>query len=270
MTNKAQLGDFLKEVANWDWLQFMEAEKDPSYSTSDSIIFSLIRACSIEKMDAIKIALNRIDGKLKTPVQIEYPKLFYIYPNATAVEGDEHVVKNDNGLLTIPAGDAEQKMYSEVVEGEVIPPEDFEFHDDEDMTMNDLPSLSLRQTLTKMSEAPRYVPNDIIEASEAVEQNRRGQAVPLPDHIPAVKSVIAAHLLRMAQRKNIDAFYEVFDQIDGKLVETIQLLGDDMQIPIYSLIAPAGAYRNADGVLQLEATQAQEVWTRKLKELGKQ
>jgi hypothetical protein len=121
-----------------------------------------------------------------------------------------------------------------------------------------------------MSEAPRYVPNDIIEASEAVEQNRRGQAVPLPDHIPAVKSVIAAHLLRMAQRKNIDAFYEVFDQIDGKLVETIQLLGDDMQIPIYSLIAPAGAYRNADGVLQLEATQAQEVWTRKLKELGKQ
>jgi hypothetical protein len=269
MTNKAQLGDFLKEVANWDWLQFLEAEKSPAYSTSDSIIFSLIRACSIEKMDAIKIALNRIDGKLKTPVQIEYPKLFYIYPNATSIEGGEFPLEYPL-LEQNNDSEVEQKMYSEVVEGEVIPPEDFEFHDDEDMTMNDLPSLSLRQTLTKMSEAPQYVPNDIIEASEAVEQNRRGQAVPLPDHIPAVKSVIAAHLLRMAQRKNIDAFYEVFDQIDGKLVETIQLLGDDMQIPIYSLVAPAGAYRNADGVLQLEATQAQEVWTRKLKELGKQ
>jgi hypothetical protein len=85
-----------------------------------------------------------------------------------------------------------------------------------------------------------------------------------PEEIPMVKSVVAAHLLHLAQQRNVDALNEVFDQIDGKLVETIQILGEDIFITTYSLTAPDGAYLNKDGVLQLEATQAQNMWAEKL------
>ena len=265
MADKEKLGAFLKEVSNWDWLEFVKAEHDETYSTNDSIIFAIVRACAMEKMDAIKIALNRIDGKLVTPVNVIFPKIFYTYPKATMIEGSEQIISS-----VLPAKITDETPdytppKSEAVEGEIIEPENpGEWVNEDDYA--DLPSLSLRQTLVKMSDTPRHVPVEIIEASEMVEQNQRGQAVALPPHVPAVKSVIAAHLLKMAQRRDINAFYEVFDQIDGKLVETIQLLGADVHIPMYSLTAPAGAYRNENGVLQIEATQAQELWTRKLKE----
>jgi hypothetical protein len=39
---------------------------------------------------------------------------------------------------------------------------------------------------------------------------------------------VAAHLLILAQKRNIDALTEVFDQIDGKLAEVLQILGEDI------------------------------------------
>jgi hypothetical protein len=68
----------------------------------------------------------------------------------------------------------------------------------------------------------------------------------------------------MASKRNVDAINEVFDAIDGKLVETIQVLGDDLYIVNYSTIAPPEAVPNADGVLQMEATAAQNIWAHKL------
>jgi hypothetical protein len=270
MVAKQSLGDFLKEVSNYSWDKFVEAEHDPKYSTRESIIFSLVRACVMEQIAAIKVSLDRIDGKLKTPVKVEYPKMFYIYPNATSVEGiDMGEPRGESSAIIIYSeeGTVEQKMYSEAIEGELLIPDNLDYIDEED---NDLATLSLRQTLERMVDAPRQIPDKIIEFEQQIEQHyrKRPAEVPLPPvgDRPAVKSVIAAHLLKMAQHRKIDALYEVFDQIDGKLVETIQIVGEDVLIPNYSLTAPAGAYLNEQGVLQLEATQAQELWTQKFME----
>ena len=128
----------------------------------------------------------------------------------------------------------------------------------------DLPSLGMRETLQEMADYPRELPEAIIELALQTEQALREQA-PWPEEIPMVKSVVAAHLLTLAQSRNLDAIGEVFDQIDGKLVETIQLLGDDIFITIYSNTAPPEAQLNENGILQLEAPESQNMWASKLK-----
>lgn len=253
MSKESKLGSFLKEVSNWNWEEFCRAEHDPSYTTNEAVIFALIRACAMEKMEAIKLALNRIDGKLKTPIQIEMPKVFYLFPNATLPEGEVAVQK------AVESGEKVEPTPGEI---EVI--RRYETRDEPlDEEENDLPSLSLRQTVAKMADAPREVPEFVMQFAELTQQYLNHQAE-RPDEIPLVKSVVAAHLLKMATSRNIDALTEVFDQIDGKLVETIQILGEDIFITSYTLTAPEGAYLNADGVLQLEAKQSQDLWAQKL------
>lgn len=237
-----KLGKFLAEVSNWTWDQFWQAEHDDSYTSNEAVIFALIRACAMEKMEAIKIALNRLDGKLKTPVKVEYPKIFFLYPHATALEGGVEV----------------PKLEGEVFEGVVV---------DTELALaepeSELPSLSLRQTLAKMSDYPRQLPKAIAELAQQTEEALRGQGE-LPKEIPLVKSVVAAHLLLLAHQRNMGALYEVFDQIDGKLAETIQILGEDIYVTSYALEAPAGAQPNENGVLMLEATKTGDLWAHKL------
>lgn len=248
--NDHKLGTFLREVSNWNWEEFCRAENDTSYTSNQAMIFALVRACAMEKMEAIKLALNRIDGKLKTPLIIEFPKVFYTFPNA------------------IPSADAPTGGTKQVDTGSAadIPYEVMASEPPEDEEKIDLPSLSLRQTVAKMADAPRQIPEAVIAFAIIVQQWLNGNA-PEPDEKPLVKSVVAAHLLSLAANRNIDALSEVFDQIDGKLVETIQILGEDIYITSYSLHAPDGSYLNADGVLQIEASQAQSMWAEKL---GKQ
>ena len=245
-----RLGGFLREVSNWNWEEFCLAENDPKYTSNEAMIFAVIRACAMEKMEAIKLALNRIDGKLKTPIRVEMPKVFYLFPRAVIPEGQK-----TQALSSPHVG----KPVDGPVEGEVFDPVTPPELEEE----NDLPSLSLRQTLAKMADAPREVPQFVMQYAEQTQQYLKGNAE-LPDEFPMVKSVVAAHLLNLAANRNIDALSEVFDQIDGKLVETIQILGEDLFITTYSLVAPDGAYLNADGILQLEATQAQNMWAEKL------
>jgi hypothetical protein len=254
-----RLGHFLQEVSNWRWDEFVRAERDKSYSTNQSIIFALIRSCAMRKMDAIKISLNRLDGKLKTPVQIEYPKVFYLYPNAVMNTNSTQELNTNIVQLTNPENVF--NVLEDVVEGEVLPPKPEPEADP--INDEDLPSLSLRETLRKMSDYPRELPEAIVERADEVQMAIRGKG-PMPDDIPMVKSVVAAHLLIMAQKRDIDALYEVFDQIDGKLVETIQVLGEDIYITSYASEAPPEATPNKDGILQVEASQVQALWTEKL------
>jgi len=82
--------------------------------------------------------------------------------------------------------------------------------------------------------------------------------------IPMVKSVICANLMILANEKhNFDAITEIFDQIDGKLVETIQLLGD-MHLTSYALEAPHNAVKNKDGIWQVEQPMVTNLWAEKL------
>jgi hypothetical protein len=245
-SDQSKLAAFLREVSNWNWEEFCKAESDPQYTTNQAVIFALIRACVMEKMDAIKLALNRIDGKLKTPVRIEMPKVFYRYPMAQLPPEDHSKKQNISQLL--PTGDASIGSEAVIPEAEPEP---------------ELATLSLRQTLSKMADHPRQVPEAIIAYATATQKWLNGTG-PMPDEKPLVKSVVAAHLLKLAQERNIDALSEVFDQVDGKLVETIQVLGEDICITDYSLTAPDGAYLGPDGVLRMEAVQAQDIWAQKL------
>ncbi len=244
-----KLGQFLKEVSNWYWDEFVRAEHDKTYTSNQAVIFALIRACALEKMDAIKMSLNRLDGKLKTPIKIEYPKIFYIFPNAKKVENQKEPLKALDGQGTKTPANKETGT-------SIILPEP-------ELTAEDLPSLSLRDTLNKMSDYPRELPEGVIELAQNVEKSIN-QGAPMPDEIPMVKSVVAAHLLVLAQQRNIDALGEVFDQIDGKLAETLQIIGEDIYITSYRKDAPAGAELNEEGIFQIEATKVQDLWAQKL------
>lgn len=245
--NEARLGAFLRDVSNWEWSQFIKAENDTSYSSNQSMIFALVRSCVMQNLQAIRLSINRLDGKLAVPLRIEYPKIYYLYPNAK---------------LEKSGANREQI----VIESETVPVDDRSSSDliaFESQVDDDLPSLSIRQTVAKMAEYPRKLPQAIADNALLIEQfiKKQGQK---PDEDPLVKSVVAAHLLIMAQNRSIDALGEVFDSIDGKLAETFQVLGEDLYITNYSPVAPHNAYVNEDGVMQVEAIASQDMWAVKL------
>lgn len=235
-----RLGAFLREVSNWRWSVFVEAENDMKYTSNQSMIFALVRACAMQNLQAIRLSINRLDGKLATPLKIEYPKIFYLYPNAKVVDSSEP--------LPILEGSEFKEVKLVTTVTEVEP---------------DLPSLSIRQTVAKLAEFPRNFPEAIADNALRTEQfmKKNGEK---PSDDPLVKSVMAAHLLIMAQNRSIDALGEVFDSIDGRLAETFQILGEDLYITNYSFVAPDSAYVNEDGVMQVEATTAQDMWKVKL------
>ena len=240
---EARLGAFLREVSNWRWSDFVNAEIDPSYTSNQAIIFALVRSCAMQNLQAIKLSINRLDGKLVTPLKFEYPKVFYLYPNVKLTKG-----VSDNShteIVDIPTAEVELTTVEPTVEE------------------NDLPSLSIRATISKMSDYPRQVPQKVANDALAVETFLKKNG-PKPETDPMVKSVVAAHLLTMAQNRSIDALNEVFDAIDGKLAETLKVLGEDLFVVNYSFEAPEGSVLNEDGILQIEATKAQEMWKKKL------
>lgn len=245
-----KLGLFLREVSNWNWEQFVKAEHDTSYTSNQAMIFALIRSCAMQKMDAIRMSLNRLDGKLKTPIKIEYPKIYYLFPNAKKLENQKEASS------VRPLIDHEESIVREVSRPTEIIPREPELEPD-------LPSMSLRQTLTKMADYPRELPQGVVALAQQVDQALNDQG-PMPAEIPIVKSVVAAHLLILAQNRDVGALSEVFDQIDGKLAETLQIIGEDIFITSYASVAPEGASLNEDGVLQIEATRAQDLWANKL------
>lgn len=246
--NEARLGAFLREVSNWRWSEFVKAEQDMGYTSNQAIIFALVRSCAMQNLQAIRLSINRLDGKLATPLKIEYPKIFYLYPNAKVHELE---VKPTDTPFGIPCKVLKQlpKPNTLVVQ--------------EEESESDLPSLSIRQTVAKMSDYTRELPQRVADQATQMEQYLKKQGEkPLED--PLVKSVVAAHLLIMAQNRSIDALGEVFDSIDGKLAETFQVLGEDLYITNYGFIAPDNAYVNEEGVLQVEALSSQDMWAQKL------
>jgi len=235
--DKRKLSEFLAEVSEWRWDDFVRAELDDKYTTTQSIVFALIRACAMESLPAIKTALGRMDGRLVTPVRVVMPKVYFLYPNA--VEQKKTTVIEDSG------------QPSEALALEVRKEPDLS------------PTRGFRETMDRMAEAPRSLPKDLIDAQNQIEKYIRKEGRP-PDTVPRVKSVIAAHALMMAQNRDMEAISEVFDQLDGKLVETIRVVGEDMHIMKFDSVAPAHAVRNEEGVLMVEAPRVQEMWRARL------
>lgn len=260
MVNKDKLGPFLREVSNWQWDEFVRAEHDSSYTSNQAIIFGLVRSCAMQKVDAIRMSLNRLDGKLKTPLKIEYPKIFYLFPNAKENQKapDKKALNGSFGADVVDDTGEEVKEDLSVDSTDIttISPPESEMP-------NDLPSLSLRETLIKMSDFPRDTPAFIIDTAQKTEWALRDHGE-MPDDIPMVKSVVAAHLLTLASKRNMDAITEVFDQIDGKLAEVVQIVGEDIYITSYAEIVPPGAYKNKDGVWEISALSSENIWAERL------
>lgn len=244
-SDRGKLGNFLREVIDWQWDQFCDAEKSHDFTSAEATVLALVRSASEGKLQAIKQSIARIDGNLKTPVRVEYPTAYVTFPYATsralppAQTGEAAALLPDPEPISLP----EDSAYPE-------PEEDQET----------LVTLTLRETLKKMADAPRGIPNLIQEQKKKVEL---GQYMG-DEKIPMVKSVICANLMILANEKhNFDAITEIFDQIDGKLVETVKLMGD-MYLTSYVLEAPYDAYKNKDGIWQVEKPIVSDIWAQKL------
>lgn len=247
-SDRGKLGNFLREVIDWQWDTFCEAEKDRSFSSAEASVFALVRAAADAKLSAIKLAIARIDGQVKTPIKIEYPTAYITFPYAKSKSElpppASQLPPGEAATDSEPISLLEDGAYPDPVEDQEV-----------------LVTLTLRETLKKMADAPRDIPMLIQEQKARVERNEyMGD-----EKIPMVKSVITANLLILANEKhNFDAITEIFDQIDGKLVETIKILGD-LYLTSYALEAPANAYKNKDGVWQIDQPMITDVWAQKLK-----
>lgn len=254
MSDRGQLGEFLKKVIDWNWAEFCLAEKDDKYTGLEATVFALVRTAASAKLNAIKLAIDRVDGKLETPLQVIYPKVYTTFPFAK------------ERALPPPNTEPPQALLADI-ERLTGPPEAEE--DDAKIA-----SMSLRQTLEKLAESPRKVTPAILQAKELVERDPQAYANPNDEAVakkaPLVKSVIAANLMQLAHDRSFDAINEVFDQIDGKLVETFRVLGEDMFLDSYAEIAPYDAVLNKDGIYQRENKELQAQWQQKLEQnIGK-
>lgn len=244
MSDRGKLGTFLKKTINWQWDEFVKAEKDTNYTGYEAAVFALIRTASEGKLGAIKLAIDRVDGKVETPIKFEYPKVYLLFPEATSV-----ALPDKDAPMLLTTSEPVQESQSEAEKEEPVK----------------ATTLTLRQTLETMAEQKRILVQVILRRKLEVE-NAFKQNLPFNEkEVPLVKSVIAANLLNLAEKNNFEAIMEVFDQIDGKLVETIRILGDDLYLSSYSLVAPYGAKKNKDGVYQLAAPQIENSWKQKLK-----
>jgi len=80
-----KLTPFFKEVIEWRWSKFSSSESSMAYTSSEGVVYALVRACQKGKLPAIKEALNRVDGKVAMELEVEYPKFYFLFPCATSV-----------------------------------------------------------------------------------------------------------------------------------------------------------------------------------------
>lgn len=247
MNERGKLGKFLTEVIHWRWDEFVKAEKDHKYTGLEAAVLSLVRVTSEAKLGAIKLAIDRVDGKIETPVKVIYPKVWLVYPDA------------DRAALAPPNDEIAKELQS----GLMIPDEPpVDIPEEEPVSAA---TLTLRETLNKMADSPRAVVPTVLQKKKDVEAALKQDPDYPIEFAPLVKSIIAANLLNLAiEKNNFEAITEVFDQIDGKLVETIRILGDDIFLAQYALEAPYGAIKNKDGVYMIEAKEIAQQWQQKL------
>lgn len=231
-----KLTPFFKQVIEQRWSEFAGAEHEQAFTSSEGVVYALIRACAKGKLPAIKEALNRVDGKVAMEIEVEYPKFYFLYPCATSV-------------AELPAGEEVMPTLT----SSDMPAGDPSTEEDEPVTN------SLRDTLERMGREPRSLVDDILEAAKEIDKvvSYAGQ---IPDSDPYVKSVIVAGLLKMAHKGGLGAIFEVLDQIDGKVADKIKLLGGDAYLSRYDEVAPAGAVKNKDGIYQLQADNTTNSW----------
>lgn len=237
----AKITPFFKELLDKRWSEFATMELGQEYTSAQAVVFALIRACAKGKLPAIKEALDRIDGKIATEVEIEYPRFYALFPHATSV-------------AELPEGEVPAE------EVEVLPA----VQEEEEPLATD----SIREVLKRMSDEPRLLVTNILMAVGQIDQ-AVAYGNQLPDSDPKVVSVIVAGLLDMAHNGKLGAMFEVLDQIDGKVADKLKVLGGDVYINRLDEVAPLGAVKNEKGILQIEIPQTTKVWAQALERKNK-
>lgn len=249
------LTEGFREIIELPWSDFVEMEKSPDATNFDSVITGIARAAQKSNLRAIQTALDRLDGKIATEVETEYPKFYTLYPLATKTADDPSIIDGDT--LTLPDPPPVDTHRLEQLVGA---PADL---DEVEASNDDIPTGSLRAVLEKMLHSPKSTVIDILAAAKAIDENNYELGN------PRVKAVIVAGLMKLVHEGRISAVFEVFDQIDGKVAEKIKLLGNDVYQKRYDLIAPAGAVKNEDGIYQVEAPQTTNIWQLRLEQSGR-
>ncbi len=218
-----------EEIIHMTWSDFVFLEHDRSASVDDGVLCSLVRICTdTDDIAAAKLAFDRIDGLLETPIQIKVPKFYTRYIKATEIEAGQKA-------LAAPEDVAK-----------------------EEKTSYDPATAKLRETLREMRGMPKDVIRIIRLYKKHIDEGKTEK------HDPMVKSVIVANLLRNVSRGRFRAIELVFDQIDGKLTRTITLLGgEDVYIDDYiETIAPVHATLDEKGVYVAENKLMTAAWIR--------
>lgn len=225
----ATLKDRFEELIHMTWGNFCDLEKDRSASIDDGVLCSLIRVCAdTDDIAAVKLAFDRVDGLLETPVQVKVPKFYTRYIKATEIEPGAKALEAPESTKT------------------------------ESASTYDPATAKLRETLREM----RGMPQDVIRVVRLYK--KRIEDGKTPEHDPMVKSVIVANLLRNVRKGRFRAIELVFDQIDGKLTRTITLLGgEDVYVDDYmTLVAPADATKDENGYYIAENKLMTTAWLR--------
>lgn len=224
----ATLKQRFEEIIHMDWQEFIDLEKDKTTTIDDTVLCSLVRTCAdTDDISAIKLAFDRIDGLLETPVEIKVPKFYTRYVRAKKIEAGSK-------KLTAP-----KKKKEKTIE-------------------YDPATAKLRETLKEMRSMPRDVIRVVKQYKKRIED---GKTV---EHAPKVKSVIVANLLKNVAKGRFKAVELVFDQIDGKLTRTITLLGGkDVFVDDYTkLVAPVGSLKDENGIYYSENEIMTAAWLR--------
>src|SRR3990167_9832947 len=90
----ASLKDRFTELIHMTWGDFVVLEHDKSASVDDGVLCSLIRICAdTDEIAAIKLAFDRVDGLLTTPIEIKVPKFYIRYVKAKEIEASTKQLK---------------------------------------------------------------------------------------------------------------------------------------------------------------------------------
>lgn len=225
----ASLKSRFEEMIHMTWDDFVFLEHDKTATVDDGVLCSLIRICAdTDDIPAIKLAFDRVDGLLETPVEIKVPKFYTRYVKAKEIEAGAKALGASEDVK-------EQKT-----------------------STYDPATAKLRETLQEMRSMPQDVIRVVRSYKKRIDDGKESK------HKPLVKSVIVANLLRNINRGRYKAIELVFDQIDGKLTRTITLLGgDDVYVDDYTeTIAPAHAIKDDKGVYIAENKAMTTIWIR--------
>jgi len=245
MDSNKPLTQHLRDILNIDWSQFCADELSTENSSVYDVVLSLVRAVKNEKLSAIRLALDRLDGTIEKKVRVETPKFFVLYPYATGTTGEAPLVE---------AGESSETGLEPVEANQELDPRVF--------SRDEMLKMSLRETLSLMSGLPGDIPRATLLHADAQELFvKEHEPLPPGARDPMVKSVMAAAFLEAAKKSgDMRTIAELFDQIEGKVEKVLRLVGEDVYITSFDEVAPEGAYLNDDGVYQFENKAMTTMW----------